>query len=275
MIALGLVGQFEIFSGRVILPQICICILLFASLVSFSNSAAPTRLLTENWAPMSFQESGEPQGFMVDLVGLLRSEFRLPADEIEVLPWARGYAIAQSSPNVMLFATSVNPQRRKLFDFVGPVATTSVYLYASVDDPININSLSDIAAEDAVGVYRDSIGESILEKVDDVNLLVASFPHQSARQLVRKRVRLWSQADVAVAMLLAEVGSDVSEVRPVFKLGKIELYFAFSAGTDKSVVEAWHQALQSVQQSGQFAELYQQWFHNLTPPDDAEILWRQ
>ncbi|WP_306294388.1 ABC transporter substrate-binding protein [Shewanella sp. Scap07] len=239
-------------------------------------TAASLRLLTEEWAPMSYEQDGLPHGYMIELVNLLKTEFTLPPSQnIEILPWARGYAIAQSSSDVMLFATSINDERLQMFDFVGPVATTNIYLYTSADDPIMLNSVEDIPATDTVGVYRDSIGEGILEKVDGLELLVASFPHQSARQLVRKRVRFWSQADVAVEMLLKEIGSDISQIKPVLKLSQIELYFAFSRGTDKQVIEAWYQALLAVQQSGQFDELYQQWFHNLSPPQQAEIIWRQ
>ncbi len=253
-------------------------LLLIVSLFPVSANAQDSslRLITEQWAPMSYQTGTQPQGYMIDLVNLLKRQSPdLTSAEIEVLPWARGYAIAQSTANVLLFATSMNDERLSHFDFVGPVATTSVYLYAGADDPVSLTSLADLNNTDTVGVYRDSIGEGILRQAGGVSLLVASFPHQSARQLMRKRVRFWSQADVAVAGLLTEIGADMSQIKPVLKLKEIELYFAFSKGTDKAIVKQWHQALVAVKQSGQFERLYQKWFVNFTAPTKTQIIWRQ
>lgn len=86
-------------------------------------------MLTEEWAPMSYQEQGLPMGYGVSLVQRLAKELGEEAN-IEVLPWARAFAIAEGQANVLLFATSLNEQRSRDFDFVGPIATTSISIYA-------------------------------------------------------------------------------------------------------------------------------------------------
>lgn len=55
-----------------------------------TNGATELRLLTEEWAPISYQEEGIAKGYAVELVQALIDEFSL-GGQIEVLPWARAY----------------------------------------------------------------------------------------------------------------------------------------------------------------------------------------
>ena len=223
---------------------------------------------------MSYQEDGVPKGYGVTLVQRLAEKLGETAN-IEVLPWARAYAVAQSDPNILLFATSQNQQRNRQFDFVGPIATTRVSIYAKTTDDITPSSVAELDTLGSIGVYRGSLGESILNDLGVENLTVASFPQQSARQLKHDRIRFWCQADLAVARLLAEVNMGIEEVSPVFELAQIDLYLAFSKGTSPEVVNRWLGALASLQASGELARLYQQWFPSFTPPQQIELISRQ
>ncbi|CAM4033458.1 substrate-binding periplasmic protein [Shewanella aquimarina] len=247
--------------------------LIYLSLLGLSRpvGAAPLRMLTEEWAPMSYQEQGLPMGYGVSLVRRLASELGEEAN-IEVLPWARAFAIAEGQANVLLFATSRNEQRSRNFDFVGPIATTSISIYAKAEDRVTPTSVAELDALGSVGVYRGSLGESILMRQGVEHLTVASFPQQSARQLQHDRIRFWCQADLAVARLLDEVNMGLDEVHPVLELAQVDLYLAFSKGTDPERVLRWHDALAKLQASGEMARLYHEWFPKLTPPHRIELL---
>lgn len=117
---------------------------------------------------------------------------------IEVLPWARAMNIANQEPNVLLFATSINEQRRQEFDFVGPIAETRIQLYARMDDDFTPADLSQAVAAGNIALYRNSPAQILLKSVSDEQLLISGFPQYSARQLLHKRVRYWCQADIAV-----------------------------------------------------------------------------
>ncbi|WP_275659484.1 substrate-binding periplasmic protein [Shewanella insulae] len=230
-------------------------------------------MLTEEWAPMSYQEQGVPMGYGVRLVQRLAANLGEEAN-IEVLPWARAYAIAETQANVLLFATSLNEQRSSEFDFVGPIATTSISIYAKSEDRVTPATLAELDALGSVGVYRGSLGESILSHQGVEHMTVASFPQQSARQLQHDRIRFWCQADLAVERLLAEVNMGLDEVYPVLELAQIDLYLAFSKGTDPKLVSRWHEALVKLQASGEMARLYGDWFPKLTPPSRIELISR-
>lgn len=196
-------------------------------------------------------------------------------EKIEILPWARAYAIANSAPNILLFATSISDEREAHFDFIGPIATSKITLYAKAEDPISIKQLADVSAAGIVGVYRESVGAQLLQQQGVTSLLVASFPQQSAKQLLFSRVRFWCQADLAVKHILEEVGARLEDVRPVYVVSEVNLYLAFSKGTSTDIVQRWQAELEKLKESGDFTRLYQKWFGALPPPLQHQIFWHK
>ena len=239
-----------------------------------TDGQASVRMLTEEWAPMSFQEQGVAKGYGVELVELLAQRLNVDAN-IEVLPWARAYSIAASHPDVMLFATSLNDERRKQFDFIGPIATSRIYIYAKADDDVQLDDILQVDKLGSVGVYRGSIGESILMQAGVKHLTVVSFPQQSAKQLMHGRVRFWCQADLSVSQLLNEVSMKENMVKSVFELAKIDLYLGFSKGTSPQVVSQWYEALKTLQREGSLEKLYQAWFPYSNAPAQINLIERQ
>lgn len=237
-------------------------------------NSSELRLITEPWAPVSYEEKGVAKGFAVELVHQLQ-HFVGSNEPIEVMPWARAISIAEKSPNVLLFATSINEARRKKFHFVGPILSSNVSLFALVEDEIQINSVEELKTIGTIGVYRGTIGEVLLNQAGVSNLQLASFPEHSAKQLFKGRIRLWCQADVAVASLLEKVGKQSLGVKPVFSLDKIVLYLAFSKGSNKQVIELWAKALTVFKKSGKFKLLHAKYFGDIpvSVSDSVEILW--
>jgi len=245
-----------------------------ASKAVATQDVAQLRLITEPWSPVSYEDDGIAKGFAVELVNQLQASMG-SGYPVEVLPWARGFSIASSTPNVMLFATSVDEDRRKQFDFVGPILTSKISLYTRTEDIIEINSIEEVKRAGLVGAYRGSLGEGVLRRAGVDQLLIASFPQQNAKQLMRGRVRFWCQADVAVNSLLSEIGIKPERVKPVFVVSEIDLYLAFSAGTDESVITLWSEALIKYKDSGLYRKLYRQWFGELNHSEGVEVLWRE
>lgn len=235
---------------------------------------APVRLVTEAWPPMSFEQDGVPTGFGVELVNMLQARLG-QQEKIEVLPWARAYSIASTTANVLLFATSISDEREANFDFIGPIATSNITLYTRADDTISINHLLDVNTAGIVGVYRESVGAQLLQQQGVNALLVASFPQQSAKQLLFSRIRFWCQADLAVKHILEDVGAKDSAIKPVYIIAEIHLYLAFSKGTPAETVQRWQVELEKLKESGEFAKVYQKWFGALQPPLENQIFWRK
>lgn len=175
----------------------------------------------------------------------------------------------------MLFATSISDEQEAHFDFIGPIATSKITLYTKAEDPISIKQLADVSAAGIVGVYRESVGAQLLKQQGVTSLLVASFPQQSAKQLLFSRVRFWCQADLAVKHILEEVGARLEDVRPVYVVSEVNLYLAFSKGTSADMVQRWQAELEKLKESGDFTRLYQKWFGALPPPLQHQIFWHK
>ncbi|WP_420789428.1 substrate-binding periplasmic protein [Shewanella algae] len=232
--------------------------------------------MTEAWPPMSYEYQGRTDGYAVALVKALNYKVTAADDEpvIEILPWARAINMATHHANILLFATSIDEQRRQQFDFVGPIAETRIQLYARMDDDFTPADLSQAVAAGNIALYRNSPAQILLKSVPDEQLLISGFPQYSARQLLHKRVRYWCQADIAVQGVLRQLGQTQAAVRPVLELAHLRLYLAFSGGTAPERVEAWHKALLALQKTGEFDALYQKWFGTEPSLRQAEVLWR-
>ena len=91
--------------------------LLFATQLSTARADDPFRdlhFITENYAPFNFKEGGILQGSAVDI--LLRmfavAKSSKTAADVEVLPWSRGYRLAQTQENTVLFVTTRTPRAK-------------------------------------------------------------------------------------------------------------------------------------------------------------------
>ncbi|QSX36368.1 substrate-binding periplasmic protein [Shewanella sedimentimangrovi] len=255
-----------------------LAILLLSVLSSLSGAAAElpqtVKLLTEPLPPLSQYADGQASGFSVELARLIQRQLGEGA-EVEVLPWARGYAMALRESNTVLFPTSLNDSRRQQFDFVGPFAEVRMHLYALSNDASRPKDLAEAASLGTIGAYRGSPAEKLLLDSKIPGLLIAAFPDQSLRQLLAGRIRFWCHADLFIGPLLSRAGVDEGEIQPVLELKRIGLYFAFSRGTAQARVEAWQQALQNLMQSGEFARLHRQWLGREATELSANILWRE
>lgn len=139
-----------------------------------------TRIMTEIYPPYNMLDfAGEPVGVSVDLLrAIFRESGDVPAVDIEVLPWSRGYAAVQDTPGAMLFSTTRTAPREDKFKWVGPIARTNVALITKggrvVDD---LGALT-------IGVIRDDVAYQTLAGMGVPESALSFEPNVSA--LVRK-----------------------------------------------------------------------------------------
>ncbi len=102
-----------------------LCLLLLMLLLSASLAcAAELRIITEIAPPLNYTEDGTETGKLTGQAAEIVKEVQKrigDATPIEVMPWARGYSLVQSEPNVMLFSTTRTEAREGLLQWVGPV----------------------------------------------------------------------------------------------------------------------------------------------------------
>ncbi|MFW5722102.1 MAG: substrate-binding periplasmic protein [Desulfohalobiaceae bacterium] len=234
-------------------------------LVPLSTGAGELTILTEDMPPYNYVENGTLTGSSVAVTREILN--RLGRNEtIAEVPWARAYNRGLSEPNVLLLTTVRTKEREHLFKWVGPLSTTRMALYARRDSDISISSLEEARQVGSIGTYRKDIKEQFLEKHGFTNLDSATDPATNLKKLMAGRVDLWISFDLEVAEQALKAGVDPSELKEVFVLDVIEVYFAFSRQTPDTLVAQWHSTFEAMQADGTLYALSSRWLPDANIP---------
>ena len=106
---------------------------------SWHAHAADLVAYTEEWAPYNFSANGSVQGISTDILRAACQSEKLDCD-IQMVPWARAYKIASSTPNTLVFTTARKPSRESEFLWVGPILprTTWVFGRANLETSVRL-----------------------------------------------------------------------------------------------------------------------------------------
>jgi polar amino acid transport system substrate-binding protein len=151
--------------------------LLAVALCALSLSPAqadPLHFVIESYPPSNYMENGVLKGTSVDLMKAVMADAGIEYD-IELMPWARAYALAQSKEDYCVFSTAQTPEREKLFQWVGPLLKGYNYLVRKKGSNVQANTLEE-ARKYIVGTQREDYTAAILraerfERIDETSQL--------------------------------------------------------------------------------------------------------
>jgi polar amino acid transport system substrate-binding protein len=235
-------------------------LLLLIVITSVFNCAAQTlRVVTEDLAPYQIVVNDEVVGgrsFLLVEELLKRAGIDSP---VEVLPWARAFAIASSEPNVMIFSMARTANREANFNWLLRLDRHTYNFYSLATRPeLQIQSLSEALQYTVATVRNSSEASSLLEMgfVEDENLIL-TLSYKEARQMV-----ILKRADFTYAnFLIQDAIYDNQASEPVlffkgYNPGQSsDLYLATSLNTDADILFKLETSLQSMQQDGALAKL--------------------
>lgn len=238
---------------------------LFCSLAT----ATELQLYTEENPPLNFSRDGQADGLSVAAV---RELLRRTGDSgtIQMVPWARGYMRAQRSANVGLFITVRTPEREELFQWVGPLLSTTTSFYARSGSGLHIDSLDAARQVAAIGVPRDWYSQQVLEGEGFSNLFLAAKPHSMLEMVLHGRIPLMVYEDQLLPSLMAELGASMVDLERHYSFMRTSSYIAFSLQTDTHLIQRWQAALDDMRNDGSLARLQKQWLPNVALPAPAE-----
>jgi polar amino acid transport system substrate-binding protein len=213
------------------------------------------QLVTEEYPPVTFMKAGKPSGLVTDMVREIAARQGIP-DNIRLTSWKNAYNMALLYPNVVLFSAERTPERESLFHWVGPVGKNSAILYARKGSATKISSLEEARKVAAIGTTTDWFTEQQLKREGFNNLLSSPDPRANVRQLMNGEVQLSVFTDVTVPEIVREAGYDMTDLEPVFTVGRTYFYIALSRDTPTDVVAAWQSTLDALKQDGTFARIY-------------------
>lgn len=217
--------------------------------------------LSEEYAPFNYSDDGTPSGISVEILTEMWDRLGLEQDatDIRILPWARGYRIAQDDPTACLFATTVTEPRRELFTFVEPLFDVRIAIIGAGEGAPEINSIADLESFQ-IGVVRDDIGEHLLEIAGAESPLVRT---DSARIMMRMlrggRFDLVAyDADVA-RWTMREEGMDPADYADLLVLDETVMGIACHRDMEESLIAQLQDALDGVIDDGTAAEIIERY----------------
>ena len=217
-------------------------------------AAIKIKIFTEDSPPANYLENGRLKGLSVDIVREILRRLNMP-DNIQAVPWARGYTLTLTQPNVALFSTTRLPQREKLFKWVGPLYSQTWGLYAREDSTININSLEEAKTVSRIGTYYKDAKEQYLLANGFRNLVSTNKNLSNIRHIMDGSIDLWVSSDFNMPYLAKQAGIDPDRLKLVLPFKKVQNYIAFSIQSPDSLVNLWQQTLDELRQDGTYDRL--------------------
>jgi polar amino acid transport system substrate-binding protein len=176
-------------------------------------------------------------------------------DNIQTVPWARGYTLALTQPNVALFSTTRLPQREKLFKWVGPLYSQTWGFYARKDSSIKISSMDQARAVARIGTYYKDAKEQYLLANGFRNLVSTNNNLGNIRHLMDGSIDLWVSSDFNMPYLAQQAGINADRLKLVFPFKRVQNYIAFSNQSSDSLVTLWQQTLDELKHDGTYDRL--------------------
>ncbi len=219
-----------------------------------SDGLAPLTFITEEYPPYNYIDNKQLTGRSIELLEAIFVATNTPLNsrDIRLYPWVRGYELALSQPNTVLFSTTRTAAREASFHWVGPIAQDQVALLAHRNAPISIDSLAHAMTLGLrVAVIREDIGAQVLMEAGyPEQLIFPAIDNRSAlRLLTRGRVDLWAYSTGVAAWIAESEGLPRNSLIPIHTLSESSLYFAINQATDRRLVALMQKAFESVQAS--------------------------
>ncbi|MGQ5523334.1 substrate-binding periplasmic protein [Chitinimonas sp. PSY-7] len=211
---------------------------------------------TEEWAPYNYTEGGEIKGIATDILRAVCADAKLNCI-INMVPWARGYALTLSTPNTLVYTTARKAEREKAFAWVGPILPRATWVYArsGVDAvPDSVAALPHFR----IGVVRGEASTTDLQaaKVPASSLVVENSDAGVLKLLNAGLVDVMINTEAGMAWNLKLAGMEPGAVKKLFKFTDDGgYYFALNPKSDPTMITNMQSALDAMRKDGRLQAL--------------------
>jgi len=228
--------------------------LFTACLAGTPAGAGDIRFLTLEEPPTNYLEDGEITGTTVDLVREMARRLG-EAPEIDFLPPARAFLLAQTTPDRMLFTAALTPEREALgYQAIGPVISRRHLLYARKGSGLKITDVQDLVAQGLTVSGMDADWRTAFLK--DAGVVVETTPQHllNLKKLVAERTDLWISSDIEAPRILVEAGINPSAIEVAYVLRTAPSCILVSKGTAPDRIARWRGAFDALSLDEAFLE---------------------
>ena len=242
-----------------------IAFLLLAALGIGSTARAqelptePMIFTTESYPPYIYQEAnGAYRGIAVDQIALLMRDAGLPFT-IEMMPWARALATAETQPMHCVFAAARTPEREQRFKWVAPLLVDRSLLVTRASSGIRATTV-DEAKRHTVGTHRGDYTEVLLQNLGFPKIDLSADVDITLRKLQEGRIDMMPMSEGSYEKLQAEGKG----LEAVLVLAETSLGIACNRSVPDDVIDRMQGGLDRLAAGGVQAEIMRR--YGVTPP---------
>lgn len=207
-------------------------------------------IYTEDWEPFHYiGENNMVEGYVVDLMDKILKDIdnSQTKDDIELLPWARGYKLAQIKKNAIIFSTTRTEEREKLFKWVGPIFNNKMLLVTKKSSKITL-SLDEEIKQYKVGTVKDDVGNILLGNrgITPEYIHESGTSQESVILLSKGRVDMIASTWISFVNICKVLDIDYNKYERVYELSDLSLYFAFNNDTEDWVIKKFEESFYKV-----------------------------
>lgn len=230
---------------------------LAALLFPAVTMAATVKAYTEALPPLNFEENGRVGGFASELLQLMAADAGHTV-QLELVPWLRAYRTVKQQPGSALYSIVRNPEREKLFRWVGPIAPRRIVVYTlATRTDVVLRKQADLLRY-RHGVLAASSAASSLQQlgVPAAQLEYGQSDEVNLKKLLLGRADTVVMLDSAMQWQLRQQKVAPARIRPVWTLDqRYQYWFAFNKDTNPAVLRSLQQALDRIKTDGRLTAL--------------------
>ncbi|SEH65942.1 amino acid ABC transporter substrate-binding protein, PAAT family [Rhizobium tibeticum] len=164
--------------------------------------AAGVMLATEEYPPFSYRDGKTIKGASVEQVEKVMKDAGIDY-KIEMMPWARAYNLAQTTPMSCVFTTAHSAKRDPMFRWVEPLLVDRNILITRSGSGVTAKNLEE-ARPYTVGTQRDDYTEVTLKENGFTKLDVATDFNATLRKLLNGRIDMMPISEIYFGKLKAQ-----------------------------------------------------------------------
>lgn len=174
---------------------------VIVTLLSATAQAQPVSFLTEDYPPFNYRDGNQIKGAAADQIGQIMAG--LGDYTIEIMPWARAYAQARTTPMNCVFATAHTAARDPLFKWVEPLLIDRNILIKHKGSAVTAATLDEAKAY-TVGTWRDDSTEVLLRQFGFPKIDIATTMTVTLKKLMNDRIELMPMSELSYEKMVRE-----------------------------------------------------------------------
>lgn len=222
------------------------------------GKAYSLKLYTEDSPPSSYLDDGQLRGLSVEIVEEILHRIG-KSETISLVPWARGYKLALSDAEIVLFSTTRLSQRETLFSWVGPLYQQRWGFYRWKDSGVMITDLEAAKKVQRIGTYRQDAKMQYLQTLGFDNLVPTNKNISNIAHLKKGDIDLWVSSDFNIKHLASQAGVMPEQLELASTFHTVGNYIAFSKSTSPHVIRLWQAVLAEMKADGTYKSICQRY----------------